>query len=318
MSGSGAGAGGRVSRLLGRAVLARDSLVGRHARLLLVVAMVVFVWATIASVRRLPDTDFEVRPGFLALAAIAGAGGLLVNALEFHVAALACGLSPRFARSTRVTVYGTAANLLPIPGTALVRVEALREHGLRYRHGVAATLGVGVVWVAAALVVTGGLLIAAHDGAAGLGLLGLGIALIIVGALAVRGAARSGSRLLPVVIAVAFLSVCLTSVRMWFVVQAMGYDASVPQAAALACAGVLTSALGILPGGALGLREVVSALFASLSGLPGSVGALAAVVDRLVLLGVLGVALVVASVTGGRRRFDSEATDSASSAMPPL
>jgi uncharacterized protein (TIRG00374 family) len=105
---------------------------------------------------------------------------------------------------------------------------------------------------------------------------------------------------LPVA-AVEIASVFMFSLRIAFILPALGYHASFGQAVALATAAIVASAVGIFPGG-LGLRELLSAAMARLVGLDPSVGLVVAAVDRFLVYAVLGVTSSIMLASGAARR----------------
>ena len=86
-------------------------------------------------------------------------------------------------------------------------------------------------------------------------------------------------------------------------IVALGVEVSGGQALALTVSGAIASAAGIFPAG-LGLREAMSAGVAALVDLPASVGFVAASIDRVLGLVVLGIATLALLLQ--RKRTDHE------------
>jgi uncharacterized protein (TIRG00374 family) len=84
-------------------------------------------------------------------------------------------------------------------------------------------------------------------------------------------------------------SVACATLRIVLLLAALGHDPSAPDAAALAAAGIVASAVGLFPGG-LGLRELLSGLTAEAVGLDPSLAVVVAALDRLVTIVVVGTA----------------------------
>jgi len=82
---------------------------------------------------------------------------------------------------------------------------------------------------------------------------------------------------------------------------ALGFPAPVRDAMALALAATVSSAIGLFPGG-LGIRELLSAAVAGLTGFDPAVGLVVSAVDRIVVLVVVGLCSLVMLVSGSANR----------------
>lgn len=298
----------------GRALRALRWLAGREPRsrgaerAVLAAASLLFVIAFVFGLRSLPAgaLDLTAWP-IVVLGLVVVPLASVANGLEYAVAARIGGQRVPVGEALEVSVLSSAANLLPLPGAALVRVRAMRRGGSSYRRALATTVLVGGAWLATSLVLAGGLLSLrqAEDGQAAaavlvVGLVGTGATVVGVARLAPPGQARA---LALALLAAEVLAVAVAALRFLLVLRALGLDVAVEQAVALTVAGVVASALGFVPGG-LGLREALAGIIAGLVGLPAATGVLAAAVDRLVGLPVL--ALLATAVArpvrrGGRR-----------------
>ena len=259
----------------------------RWRRPLLAGAAVVFLVGGVYFATRL-DTEWSALGWWwLFLASVVGVPlTVLANALEFQLSARLLEGRVTFSASIKVAVLSTAANLLPIPGGALVRVQALKRSGHGY--GVA-TYATGILagsWVGVAALLTGVVLLAFGYLAAGAAWTVAGATILgMVFALATRRI-RSGRRLwfMFAVLGVELLSVGVSGLRLFLVLIALGEAASLPGAALLAFASVAAAAVGIFPGG-LGLREVLAATLIPIAGIPAAAGFVASAIDRV--LGLL-------------------------------
>lgn len=264
-------------------------------RALLVVAGVAFVAAFAFGLRALPAGEVDLRwwP-FVVLVVLAVPATSAANALEYVVTARIDGQRARFGDAFEIAVLSSAANLLPLPGAALVRIRALRRGGSSGRRAVSVTAVVGGAWLAVSLVAAGIALVLARppdvdDTVVAVvctgGLVGLSAALVAVRAVAPRG--RAG-RLGAALVAAELLAVAVGALRYLLVLHGLHLGAGVAQAVSLTVAGPLASAVGFVPGG-LGIREALAGLIAGPVGLAGTVGVLATAVDRLAGLPVLAV-----------------------------
>ena len=261
----------------------------------LAVAVLLFAAAFAFGLRAVPAgaVDLTAWP-LVVLAVVAVPLASVANGLEFAVASRIGGRTVPVGEALEVSVLSSAANLLPLPGAALVRVRAMRRSGSSYRRALAVTVLVGGAWLATSLVLAGGLL--AVRPSADVGDLAV-VAVLGGGLLGVAGTVVALRRLAPTgraaglatsLLAAEALAVAVAALRYLLVLRALGLDVTVEQAVALSVAGVLASALGFVPGG-LGLREALAGVIAGLVGLPVATGVLAAAVDRLVGLPVLAV-----------------------------
>lgn len=300
-----------VDDLAERLARAVRRLPGRQARsagtdrAVLAVAALLFVAAFAYSLASVPSGDLRVTAWpLVALAVLVVPLATVANGLEYAVAARIGGHRIALGEALEISVLSSAANLLPLPGAALVRVRAMRRRGSSYRQALAVTVLVGGAWLATSLVlagallasrrgVTGGVALAAVLGAGGLG---LGATVLGCRRLAPAGEARA---LVTGLVGAEVLAVAVAAARFLLVLRALGLDVAVEQAVALTVAGVVASAIGFVPGG-LGLREALAGAIAGLVGLPVATGVLAAGVDRLVGLPVLAALAAGVSVRAGR------------------
>jgi hypothetical protein len=276
----------------------------RARRIGLSIALVLFIGATTLAIRHLPaipKADHR-EPLLFVPIALLSFGTIFLNGLEYVLSARAIGHSVPLRESTRVSVLSTAANLLPIPGAAIVKTRALQNRGARLGTAASLTIAIGLVWVGVGCIGAGGLLAITTDRTL------MAVLLLAGGALsmalsAVLFVGRSTAMSVPSVMGWATLleasSVTLTSVRFTLVLRAMGFHGTFAQGATLAATAIVASAAGIFPGG-LGLRELLSGIIGPAVGLSAAVATVAAAVERIVSLCVLGVtALVIIVIDRG-------------------
>ena len=137
--------GGRLGRIY---VLTRRPPSKRTQRILLGVATVVFIVGGWFAFKSLDVTLDEIRWVPMVIAALVGVPLTLVaNTFEYLLSARMLHHRMRFVPALQLTTMSTAANLLPIPGAFLVRVQGLRTMGSRYGRALASTAVVGLVWI---------------------------------------------------------------------------------------------------------------------------------------------------------------------------
>lgn len=206
---------------------------------------------------------------------------LMLNAFETECVARLFNRSFGFWRALRVTVIGSAANMLPLPGAATVRVISLKSLDVPARSGSIATIGVALTWLGMSLVFAGCFLLrpAFNTGLVAC-LIGLTVLPVGIGLLLQVGSNRLAlAGILGVKAALTLLSV----LRMMLCFVALGVPVGFEIAAIFAVGRVLGSAASIVPAG-LGVRELVSAALAPLVGLPSAIAFVATALDRLTAL----------------------------------
>jgi hypothetical protein len=250
----------------------------------------------------------DLRWGPLALAAVlATPATIALNALELRVmaATVAASDAPRLSwiAAMRATVLATAANLLPLPAGALIRIQAVRGVGASTARATTINIAGAGAWVGAGLLLAG---LAAIGTSAGLAVTGAGIGLaaIAVAAAMVQRVATSRWAVWAVRLgAVELLTVIVHGLRLWLVLLGLDVAADLRQALVLGAAAPLAAAAGVFPSG-LGLAEVLTALLAPVAQLPEAAGFLATAVARvigLVVTAPLALALGLREAVGRAR-----------------
>jgi hypothetical protein len=293
-----------VLRLVDEKVRRRPS--PRVERILLGVSFVAFVVVAILAIANFPEVGTGIRWEILLPAGILGtAASLVFNGTEFAVTARFVGQKVPFARAMRVTIIGSAANLLPLPGGALVRVQSLAADGARYRHSLTAAATIGVMSVGATFVVVG----FANAGTASTGavaaLLAIGVVVITIAGAMLRTAsdARRASHYGIWFLVVEAAYATMASFRLWLIFMGLGVQVDLPAAFALSGVGSIATAASFFPG-ELGIKEALVGLVSPLVGVQVAVGVTGAVVTRLFTfagLAVASVALFLGDVVGHRR-----------------
>jgi hypothetical protein len=274
---------------------ARQSLARR--RWLLAVAGAAFVVLGVVAVANFPDEP-PVHPRWWLLALVAVAGPLttvLLNGLEYVQQGRLVDRTIPLRDAIRVSVLGTAANLAPVPGSAIVRTAALADDEVGVARAAGTTVTVGVAWLGTGALVAGALQPFAGRAAIGAACAAVGVALLCVTrVLVARAAPAAGiTSVFAAIIAVEAGTVIVGALRLCGFIAGLGLDVDAAQAVGLTLAGVLASATGLFPAG-IGIREALIGVASPLLELPVAVGITAASADRiagLVMLGVLSTVL---------------------------
>lgn len=268
---------------------------------LLLVAAAVFVGGAVLSWRSL-DLD----PGEVVWWPVVVVGLVLVpatvavNVAELVALGRAASVRIGAREGIRVVLVATAANFLPIPGAAAVRVQAFTARGASLGAATAVNVLGALAWVSVALVVAG---------LAGLALAPIGAVLFLVGGLVGVGVTWSllvrwrgaSPRAAAAVFAAELATVIGHALRLGLVLVALRASASAAQVLVLGANGPLAAAAGIFPSG-LGLAEAIGAALAELVALAPAAGFAATALNRVLGVAVtapLALAFGVGELRGG-------------------
>lgn len=256
---------------------------------MLVLAATIFLAGALIAFVQLPKGVRLVRWSYLVFLGLSMVPAtVILNAARFDVTARLLGRSVGVLHALRVSVGASAANLLPLPGAMLIRIQGLKQIGESYR---SAALSNGIVagaWVAVSCSVAGALQLAAGHLASGSVLAAIAIAAFAAASVLMMARVEA-TRRLPLalgILGIEGLMVLVAAFRLQLVLLALGVPSDLSQTVVLTLASVAASAVGFLPGG-MGLREAIASGLAPLVSLPASLGYLTAAIDRLVGLAVL-------------------------------
>lgn len=271
----------RVERLVGQRHAARPP---RWLTLVVIVALAVGAWLAF---RSLPD-DVAFDATSIVLLALLSLPGLVINGTEYKVTAHLGGVRVGLVAAMRIALYGSAANLLPLPGASVVRIEAMRRSGARLRRAATVTVAVGLAWLGVSLLLAGVVLITSGPSALLFLLIGA-LVLGVVAAVIARGRPRREAATgFAMVMGVELAFVVIQALRLWLALRSFGVHVGLQASFTLGVSNAVAAATGFLPGG-LGIREAIAAALGPVVGLEASTAFLAALVDRVVALAVLAV-----------------------------
>ncbi len=257
----------------------------RHRKILSILSLTFVIGAAIYYIVNFPE---EADGLSLAWAGIGVAYAALVmqtfNALEFRLQARAVGSSISFVQAQRIAVNAAIANLLPLPGSVLVRGAWLADKSSKKAAGLVlgstalCWIGVSTFIAGTALTISGALI--------GLALATAGALLFIGGFIGLRRSNKDAA------LTIAGFEVLMTLSGvglLWIAFNAVGFDISAIKAAATSAGGPLAGAVGVVPGG-IGVSESLTALLAELVDTPASIGFLAASMRRI--MNVVGLVII--------------------------
>jgi uncharacterized membrane protein YbhN (UPF0104 family) len=288
--------------LLNRLLQARDK---PKSPWLLVLALALFVAFTFAAFKNLPHIDKPLRWELILVAGLVCVPVITaLNALEYRVMAHFAGHHPPVLEILQVSIMGSAANLLPIPGAVVVRLANLRKAGVRVTRGLNLTAIVGLTWVGSACAVGGIAEMFSHTAFA-IAALGIGVGLLTVALVMLTRIVEPGHRLAGAaeLMAIETAFVLMQALRLFLIASALRFEphVSFAQATTLVIAVVSAAAIGFLPAG-LGAREGIAAVLSPIVGFPAAVGLVITAVDRVVNLVVLSAFAGIVTLATRRER----------------
>lgn len=263
----------------------------RHRQLLFAAASLIFVAAFLLSYQHLPEVTVNWR--WLLLIVPLVPATLVVAGLEYQICGRVLGHQIPLHEAIRVSLLSMSANLLPLPGSVIVRTQALGMRGSKYGHAISSTAAIGTGWLATALLAAGVLHLMTGNWRVSL-LFGLpGAAALALTAALIRLVTSHVFSAVVRITAIEVVFVLIAAVRLYAALKGIGLEPSPTQATTLTIAAALASAAGVFPGG-LGLRELIAGALSPLASLSVAGGVLAAAVDRLV--GLILLAAITAAL----------------------
>jgi uncharacterized membrane protein YbhN (UPF0104 family) len=277
---------------------------------LLVVAVILFVAFTVVAFRNLPHIGKPLRWELILVAGLFCVPVITaLNALEYRVMAHFAHHHPPVLEILQVSIMGSAANLLPVPGAVVVRLANLRKAGVRVTRGLNLTAIIGLTWVGAACAVGGIAEMFSHTAFAATAL-AIGVVLLAVALVMLARIVDSGNRFAGALelLAIEIAFVLMQALRLFLIASALRFNVSFAQSTTLVIAVVSAAAIGFLPAG-LCAREAIAAVLSPIVGFPAAVGLVVTAVDRVVNLVVLSMfAGIVTLATRRERRAAAIAT----------
>jgi hypothetical protein len=273
----------------------------RARRVLSVLALALFVGGLAVAIPNLDVSLAELAIGPLLLVAVVLTPLTIVaNAAELRVMADATqdpGRRLGWLEAIRVVVLATAANVLPIPGAALVRIQALRTRGATAAAATGINLAGAGAWIGTGLIAAGVALLGVGGWRAVLALVVGIVACVVAGIVTVR-VARPGRwrRSFAMLLVVELLATVVHGVRLLAVLAALQVSLGLVESLVIAVSAPLSAAAGIFPSG-IGLAEALAALLGPLVGVAAAAALTATALNRVIGLVVTA---PLALLFGGR------------------
>lgn len=270
-------------------------------RPILAIAAAFFLGALVLSIRHLGIGLDDLRLGPLAvLLLLLVPAQSVYSAINIVVMGMAAKAPLRFFPALRVNVYAQLAELLPIPGGAIVRGGALVQAGATAARSAEIVIGFSILWVACATL------------GAGIALSGewFGTALLAIGAIAVLAnivwiGRRFGPGIAALALGLRILGLGLVAARVLACFAAIGVPVETLAGLIFAFANIVGSAASLVPAG-LGVSEGLAALLAEPAGVAPAAAFLAAALSRFAGL-LVNFVLAGAMALAGTRRAPPQA-----------
>ena len=144
---------------------------------------------------------------FLILIFAAIPATIMLNSFEFILSARLIDQRIPVLKAIEITIIGSAANMLPLPGSTIVRVAALTAGGAKLKHGILATALVALVWFGVAFAYGGSWLFVSGSTVIGGAAVAIGLAFLLLYFSAAFGMMRQWKE--PVLISVNKLALVL-------------------------------------------------------------------------------------------------------------
>ena len=226
----------------------------------------------------LSAADIQLIPLFSLV--ILAAPSLAYGGIGLSLLARSAGASLSLGHATAVGAYAYLAELLPIPGGAIVRAGALVGAGCTVRRSTVFVLFTAILWIALAMIGAGLTLLSSSVHLAWPVLIAGTIFSLIITTWLWRA---SGAAIAMKTLAHRIFGIVLMCLRIQFAFATLGTSVGLLDAMPFVLALLLGSSASIAPAG-LGISESLAALAATASPYPPEVAFLAVGLDRIVSL----------------------------------
>jgi hypothetical protein len=251
-------------------------------------ALIVFLAGLYWAIQGSPEfgSELKIAP-LLLLIALSAPLGTVLNTIELWALSRIAGGPMSWRTSLDLTVYTSAANMLPVPGGAITKLAGFRAHGVGYGTATAMIVLSFLAWGGLAFLYSAvALLLLDQSHLAGLFVIA-GLAFLVA---TVVGFARFGHwRMVAIVAATRLVTFATDAVRYWLALTAIGVTASLLQCSALVVVPYIGASVVIVPSG-LGVSEAAGALLATFVGIAAASGFISTAIQRIARL--VGLALI--------------------------
>lgn len=265
----------------------------------LICALVGFVVALGWALVSVPHVWNDVAYAPLALLLfVAIPAAVALNAAEFRAIVAAGGARVSWRAAFEMSVYTSAANMLPFPGGVITRLGGMKARGIGVRRSAWLILLFAGIALGGSLAVSGAAIVPRQ------GLLPLGAGFLVLSAVVLAFSAvglRRNQVSYALIGQIALIRgglLVAEAVRIILAVRALGTVLAPMDAAVFSISSFVGTLISIVPTG-LGLTEGMVALLSPIIGLAPALGFLSAAINRVVtMVGLAGLALLLLTLPG--------------------
>ena len=245
---------------------------------LLLLGLLIFAGGCIWSIDRLEiePSSIAIEP-LLALLLLLAPASLVYGGVNMWLTAKATKVDLSFATSMKIAAFAQSAEVLPLPGGAIVRTAALMREGASTSHSASQVLASGIMWIACAAT------------AAGASVSELGWPAWILSAAGIAGILGAmgwityfaGMKIAVLSFLLRTVGIPLAASRLYFSFAALNLAVGLRDTFLFSFASIAGSASSIAPAG-LGISEGFAALLATMIAIAPAAAFLAVGLDRFV------------------------------------
>lgn len=263
-------------------------------------AILLFGGGLFLSVREVPDILERLRLApFLVMLAIGAPVHTVFNAWILVQSARYSGNDMRFATAVEVTLLGSAANLLPIPGAILSKVGALKSHGVSAAGITQIIVLTTFIWGALSFFWASGAMALLGEPEIAAALMTVSI---LLGIATIVCRTRAGRDRALIAIGVGrLLNLPLDAVRYMVLFAVVGSSITFLDGSVFTIAGFVSTASLIFPAG-LGVHEATVAILSSVISIDPAIAFLVAVIGRVIYMCGLTITASIYWILSGRLR----------------
>lgn len=241
----------------------------------------VFIVASVWAWRQLNLSVTQFEPlSFAVLFFLLSPLSLLYGAIGLSQLAAVAGSSMRFSIAFRASVIGQLAEILPLPGGAIVRTDALIRSGVDIRESAVLVTATAILWITLAAA-GAGLIIAKQGYLSGMGLGAIGAITSII--ILIWIARRAGALLTSYILAHRLIGLFLMAARLSVAFAILRQTVPFAETLPYVFAAIVGSAASIAPGG-FGISELLAALIATGLSVSPAAALVAVALNRLIAL----------------------------------
>lgn len=253
---------------------------GRYRAPVLAAMLALFITGAAVSYRQLGIDARDLRLVPLAQLVTLIVPSLVYGGIGLMLLARSHGLKLRLPEATITSAYAYLAELLPIPGGAIVRATALVRIGGNVRDSSLLVILTAILWISLAMIGVG-LALLSEGTLIALPIAAIGTALTM--AITTWLWRKAGATVAGLTLVHRVAGIALNALRLHFAFAVFGVPIGVSQTLPFVLALLLGSASSIAPAG-LGVSETLAALAAASSHYPPSTAFLAVGMDRVLCL----------------------------------